>query len=1279
MDKKYELTQETFSYLPCSLCVVKNDEDFSIIYANAAFYNLFGYSESEVQYKFRHKLNALLDPKAIKSIQKAISDPVASTFELEYNITNTHVKNLWTCSFVDFSHLETENIFYFVSYDISRYKKTELDLSHLKEKTAFILQSTALELIDFEKDTGKIKAIRQTGFFGNRIKVGDMFPDCLIQEKIVDSEHIENLQKISERLIQGETSSFTEVLLTAKDSTPKWFALSLHKDGSKENSVITAIFNNITAEKEATLNYLNEALFYRAIINFQDAYGHVDLTEDRILRVGGLWNPYNEWINEITYTALFQKFVYKIVHIEDRVQYAEILNCQNLYQAYQNGITHLSCEFRRIVEQNKMVWMSISLELFENPLNHHLMVLLYLKNIDLLKKQHSLLEYEAGHDALTNLHNKNGALACIKEYKELMKESELSAFILLNIDDFRSVNSECGYERGDQILSEIALILSKAFRKYDIISRFGGDEFLVCVKNIESIENVERRLDNVIECLETELSPPVTMSIGIAYMNHLDDFQQVIGKSEMALQEAKRSGKNRYCVYKEKHADAFPTSHLFADSLADSYQSDDLRVGQMSEFETYLSTYNEMAYLIDPKSFVLLCGNKAFYDRIGLTDAECNGMKCYKLIHHRTHPCPFCGFSSWTTEKFHIYRIYNEVLEQEYLIKSKLIQWRNQEVLFTISVDLSNDKNLISAVGNGVTEDHAILNGVQAMHAAADIDGVVVSALEAVGKFFRASFVQLWLLDAGSVAYYNKYSWLETNVDACPASPDKTELERISRWLFNRKWTENFFVENKEEMLCSSYDLYQRMEKYHFINQNWFLILDESGSEIGILEINNVSTNFTGHDFLRSFSKFITVEWQKRKTVEALIRSGFYDSMTGLLNRASYERFIVDFTDSSVHSIGAIFINIDGLKKINESLGYYTGNSYIIQLAEMLNATFPNQAKYRLSGDEFLVIVSDVTQKDVEHGIAALQDALSDLKLFSTSIGYAWDNVEKEPETLVAHATQNMKINKARYHASLETDSNERVELLGWTMSAIKERRMLVYLQPKIDSRTDAVIGAEALVRYIDKQDNIVPPTRFIAPLEKSNLIRYIDFFVLEEACKTLQYWETQKIDAPPISINFSRITMSENDLLTSMDNIINKYGISKDKIEIEITESDADIGKALLIRASKNLHMAGYPIALDDFGTKYSNLSILSEIDAHILKIDKSLVHSVVEDNKTLIILRNVIQMCKDLSIEVIAEGVETIEQKDLLEKLGCYYIQGFYYSQPIGIKLFEEKYFTS
>ncbi len=269
-----------------------------------------------------------------------------------------------------------------------------------------------------------------------------------------------------------------------------------------------------------------------------------------------------------------------------------------------------------------------------------------------------------------------------------------------------------------------------------------------------------------------------------------------------------------------------------------------------------------------------------------------------------------------------------------------------------------------------------------------------------------------------------------------------------------------------------------------------------------------------------------------------------------------------------------------------------------------------------------------------------------------------------------------MKINKQLYHYNGQSiGENPRYTLLNELLTSIDKGNFIVYYQPKKDIVKNSIAGAEALIRYKDN-GKIVPPADFLKLYEDNGMARFIDFFVFEEVCKLLKEIEEENYNQLKISVNFSKMTLFESNFIIILENIVNKYNLNKKFLEIEITESISDLGSNVLSRITQDLKNHGFSVSLDDFGMMHSNLSTLVNITFDVIKLDKSLVNSICDNNSNRIIIKNIINMCSELGSETIAEGIETKEQEELLSKLGCRYFQGYLYDRPIPLNEFKEKY---
>lgn len=1106
-----------FDTLVCAVYAVKADMDLTLLYGNSAFYRLLGCTPEEMTYRYGSRLGVFLDPGVLNEIWDNSGLSAGASTRCEYPILRRDGTSAWLCCSLSKRVLpDGREYFFCIAFDDSVHHQTCAELSYFKEMIDVLTDQTSFELFLMDMSTGYARLLATHSLLSGLTEEYQAseggFCHAFLKQNFLFPEFETMFLNLFKDLENTCDKSAGELHLLKKDGTDCWYLMTLTKwkFTSSKSSFIIGTFENITWQKEASLNYLTENQFFHSLLSQKEAYGQVNVDENKILSVGGIWNLYNELLDTVSYSDLIQEFINKVVYPEDREHYLETMQCENFLNSFSNGIDKLSCEFRRIVQQNKMVWMRIQIHLIREPVHGKILALLYLEDIDKIKLQ------------------------TISSHSE---------------------------------------------------------------------ENFSRLIKSASLDFNPEKSP--------GFLSPLDEFM---------VQEG------------------------------------------------------DMAYLVDPDSYLLIYGNEAFYSRIGRTRQDCAGLKCYEIIQNRITPCPFCSKANWSTDKFYIWKNMNHFLEQEFLIKNKLVTWNGKQLMLALAVDISNDKSIVDSLENNTSETHCILAGIEQMSSAADLDAVIYSFLETIGTFFRASSVRLWRSDEMAEKYTCRHFWEASGEKTFTATP--SELDAVSEWVMSRTWNQPIIIESPNAMLYNSYNMYQFMQKHEIRNSRWFKIIVRE-KEFGYAAIHNITVNFQNSAFLESFSKFISDELTKRIAIEEVIWSNNYDSMTGLLSRNSYESYIRYYEEDSLSSLGVISIDLDNLSGINSNQGFHVGDFYIKQLANILKEAASTYNVYRLNGDEFLIIAENISYHDLNELVSKIRDTVADRCQFTITLGFSWDDIEKDLAKSVERATQIMRINKKRfYDASHSTKDKNRHDALHELLTSIENHKYKVFLQPKLDFVSNRITGAEALIRYQHETAGIIPPVRFIEPLEKNNLIRYVDLFVLEEVCRLLETWKREQRDLPVISLNFSRLTLMEEDILYSVDEIVSQYDVSKDHLEIEVTESLADMGKSTVYNVLKELHLAGYKIALDDFGIKYANLAILSDLAIDVLKLDKSLINDLVDRRANQVILKNIISMCSDLQISVIAEGVETEVQEHLLKELGCNMGQGYLYGRPVPIPQFESDY---
>ncbi len=1278
-DEKNDETAVQLSAEPVCAAYTAKGKDLILHSANQAFYDLLGCTEDELRDKYGSRLCALFDSDSIKAFDEAIKR-FDQGDERPIRVRQQVGRERWLHTEIICVEHAQEPVFDCVSFDISAYEQNRRMLEETEDILCILARQIDLDCFLYDMETGSARfysagVVLPTEFFdadgacrdfAERMIACDVIPK---KYETVWRETFLNLKRDGERAVR-------ELKINPDGNTDMWVRLTLSiRQESARYAVGTLAV--ITQEKEAARTYLNETQFYQAMLSEKDAYAQVDVTEDRITRIGGMWNLYNEIIDKVTYSHLIEEFINKVVHPEDRKHYLEIMQRANFIESLEDGIDKLGCEFRRIVDQNKMMWMQLSIHLFQDPMSGHVLALLSIKNIDAKKKQELILLNDSRRDQLTNMYNRKMAEETIRERLLNASENELSAFMILDLDNFKQINDSFGHQAGDDVLVGLANILSSAFRKSDVIGRFGGDEFIIFLDNIGSEEKAVERLNNLYDLLEKEEQTGMpTCSIGISMLRGAAEYEHMFRQADVALYQAKTEGKCRFVFFREGGMEAVRGK---AGALSDEQRRNvnllsetQGPAAQSSDFDAFISDQGDIAYLVDPDTFDLICGNKAFYDRLGLTAEQCVGMKCYEAMQKRSAPCPFCSQANWSTDKFYMWRNLNLALEQEFLIKNKLVMWNGREVMLALAVDISNNKSIVDSIDNKEMESHNLLSGVQRMAEAKTLSEAMHNAMETIGCFFRADMVRLWRRqDAGS-EYACVCRW---NRDGSEANTH-SGVKEVNAWLDGRNLEQPVTLESPEAMLCHSYDMYELMKSEGIKNQRW-VGLESTDGEQACIEIDNISSNFQNVAFMESFSVFFVNELRKRQLIENALYASRYDDLTNLLSRKSFENAVVDYDHDCVACVGVVMANFDNLKGINSAQGFVTGNYLIGQFADMLRDIFGEGKIFRMNGDEFMVIAEDMGLALLEEKVGQLEEMIRARDAFTVSVGYSWDNVEKDLSVLIEQATQTMKINKKRHYDSVpNSDNTERGRMLKGLLEALENHEFEVFMQPKVELLHNEVIGAEALVRYRHKEKGLIPPSQFIDLLEKNNLIRFVDLFVFEEVCRQLAMWKEQGAALPVVSLNFSRLTLLERDLLTSMEAIIARYDIPRKFVEIEITESVADMGKSVIYQAAYDLYQAGFAISLDDFGTKYTNLSILADIDFSMLKLDKSLVGALGDEASYQLILKNIIFMCKDLGIDVIAEGVETKVQEQILRDMQCQMGQGYLYGKPVPTEEFFKKY---
>lgn len=439
---------------------------------------------------------------------------------------------------------------------------------------------------------------------------------------------------------------------------------------------------------------------------------------------------------------------------------------------------------------------------------------------------------------------------------------------------------------------------------------------------------------------------------------------------------------------------------------------------------------------------------------------------------------------------------------------------------------------------------------------------------------------------------------------------------------------------------------------------------------------------------IRRADGILRQQGQERRENEDRIRhQAFHDSLTGLPNRDSFLERIGEAVSRAKrhnHQGALLFLDLDRFKLINDSLGHDAGDQLLrITASRILKSLRDTDMVFRMSGDEFLVIV-----EDLDHAGNAALTAQRILEIMATpvnlggcevivniSIGITiFPNDELDVEGLVKEADTAMYRAKQAGHShyefytpALTTVTSGRLALETDLQRALQNDEFLLHYQPKVDTGTKAMVGVEALLRWRQPKKGIVPPNDFIYLLESMGLINAVGEWVLIQACRQVRAWIASGLQPLRMSVNISAKQFCNPSLVDTVRRALESSGLAPEYLELELTESMFIKDAARSIEMMKELKALGVSLSIDDFGSGYSSLAYLKEFPVDYLKIDRSFVRDLATNKKDVAIVRAISALAQSLDMKLVAEGVEDNEQALFLEQQGCHELQGYLFGRPM------------
>ena len=501
---------------------------------------------------------------------------------------------------------------------------------------------------------------------------------------------------------------------------------------------------------------------------------------------------------------------------------------------------------------------------------------------------------------------------------------------------------------------------------------------------------------------------------------------------------------------------------------------------------------------------------------------------------------------------------------------------------------------------------------------------------------------------------------------------------------------------NGEDILLKEFTPYKKYDTrllnepdYEFVHS----VVNENDTMIQFWKLDSdVVWDDSDRQNMDDMARFLLLYLGRTKYLYEAKMAAAHDELTGLVNLTGFTQTLSSFMEQGVaHKYTVLYMSAYKFKLISQKYGYDIGNQAMIQIADKLKAMTgemsSDQVVARLVNDNFAVIVRTSNLEkylemlsDVELDLSMNHEIIKQRIAFIVGVYHIKEsdrNVQMPLEYAMAAysiSKQGEQSNVVYFNEEIHNHFLKEKDIEARMQDALDAGEFVVYYQPKINLDDFCIGGAEALVRWNDNGE-IIPPMEFIPLFERNGFICNVDFFVLNSVCQSIRKWLDEGLDVVPISVNFSKVHLANENFANEIVQMVKKYRVPTKYLEVEFTESANMEDTTLLTQAVDILKSYGIASSMDDFGTGSSSLSLLTSLPVDVLKIDKSLLEADAVSERERVIVSNIVHMVQDLDIDVIMEGVETVEQVNFLKQINCNLVQGFLFDKPLPKEEFEER----
>lgn len=887
-----------------------------------------------------------------------------------------------------------------------------------------------------------------------------------------------------------------------------------------------------------------------------------------------------------------------------------------------------------------------------------------MSNIHEQKSAQENMKKQAERDLLSGVFNHATYERLCTELADKVDDGLL--YLMVDIDNFKQINDTCGHHEGDKIIQHVGTVLESCVKGKGYAGRIGGDEFSVCFYDVFSKEDAKDICTNLKVALGQYLSTVgFSVSIGATMSDGRRlNFHELYFEADEAVYFAKENGKNQIVFRNE------------IQKLKQERFLENKGEYSLSEEEIVLDQKIQYITIVEPVHKKLLYMNEAGRNRLGLSLEEVQNMHCYQLFKGCDKECEVCALHANHAEVLDdqdSVGLRKYVPDGKFILQSRFTMWKGDSARTISFIDV-NDATHVERCMEAEMQSQEVFSKCWSLIMESNSgDTEYENILRVIADYYNADCTAIVTKTSGTyneIFEYHKNSG-QGVADGLRVSLEQNMFDRCEVLLDADDFMRPRHIQQK---LLEYPDLAEALEK-KFVHNTIGIALRKFGDLIGILMVINPRSNMNDLNMLSQLGVFFGTDLVRKHLTDSKTFEENHDVLTKLWSREFFNKdWMIDYYPIFKDGMGVFTADIYRLKDINKQLGYQTGNKRIIAMADMLRQVFTGYSMFRYDDDQVIAICHNVNQRQFQKMVDYAKELIKEMD-FEISYGYSWKQEPTIPEG-ITEAEAYLEIHRAYLEKENAAAKKLAKKIEKDVLAEIREGNFRMFLQPKVNIHTGKTVGAEALIRLYHPEKGFISPAMFIPVLEQQNEVHMIDLFILGRAFQFQKAARDAGREIVPISVNFSKNTLMYPKLMDYIMSQCEMYGMPRRMIRIEITETISNMDHMEVSNIARELRTIGFSISMDDFGTQYSNMAVLTQFDFDTVKIDRSMILNIVNDEKSRLILKHTIAMLKELGMEIIIEGVETEEQVQILSELGCDIVQGFYFGRPDAEEKFYELY---